>query len=126
MAYVQAYSDGKVTGACRTMKPKHGYPSQSTPPPFSIEANSSTFQPGDTLLGKDSSYMREVFKIVIKAHYAEIDVIIMDFFRDFSTTLLVVSIIWIAFDEIKLQLEWKMITTTSSIEYLNTVAVVCN
>lgn len=50
VAHVQAYSNGKVTEACHTMKPQHGYPSQLTPPPFSIEANSSTFQPGDTLL----------------------------------------------------------------------------
>uniref|UniRef100_UPI00358F83A1 ferric-chelate reductase 1 n=1 Tax=Myxine glutinosa TaxID=7769 RepID=UPI00358F83A1 len=50
VAQVQAYSNGKVTKACQTMKPGHGYSSQVTSPPFYISTNSSTFQPGDTLL----------------------------------------------------------------------------
>lgn len=43
------YSNGKVSGACKDMKPHHGSPSSTDPPPYKISTDKSIFGPGDRI-----------------------------------------------------------------------------
>ncbi|XP_043941548.1 putative ferric-chelate reductase 1 isoform X2 [Protopterus annectens] len=44
-----AYSNGKVTKACRSMEPKHGHKPQPLPSPYSLTLNTTEFKPGDKI-----------------------------------------------------------------------------
>ncbi|XP_066548702.1 putative ferric-chelate reductase 1 isoform X2 [Amia ocellicauda] len=55
---VAAYSNGKVTESCKSMKPGHGHASSRKPSPYSITVDKEKFNPGDritvTLSGSSS------------------------------------------------------------------------
>ncbi|KAF1372753.1 hypothetical protein PFLUV_G00251860 [Perca fluviatilis] len=46
---VTAYSNGKVSVACKDMVPQHGYDPSLDPPPYSITVDTSTFSPSDNV-----------------------------------------------------------------------------
>ncbi|XP_017269220.1 putative defense protein Hdd11 [Kryptolebias marmoratus] len=46
LCFVECYPNGAPTGACEDMLPRHGVPPQSSPAPYKILTNSTTFQPG--------------------------------------------------------------------------------
>uniref|UniRef100_UPI00398EF1E2 putative ferric-chelate reductase 1 isoform X2 n=1 Tax=Pristiophorus japonicus TaxID=55135 RepID=UPI00398EF1E2 len=47
--YVLGYSHGRVSSVCASMVPSHGSTEQTSAAPYQITANSSTFNPGDTI-----------------------------------------------------------------------------
>lgn len=48
------YSLGPPLGACQEMFPTdHGYPAQTSDPPFSFTLSTNQYDPGDTISGED-------------------------------------------------------------------------
>lgn len=58
-APVDCYANGKVTKSCDNMEPRHGFPGESTPSPYQLVTNTTTFRPKDHIRG-NLSVKREV------------------------------------------------------------------
>lgn len=45
------YANGKVTKVCGSMEPHHGVHGETTPSPYRLETNTTTFSPKDRIQG---------------------------------------------------------------------------
>ncbi|KAK3094758.1 hypothetical protein FSP39_005817 [Pinctada imbricata] len=53
IGHVTSYSSGPPLSVCQSMIPGHMVPAQTTPPPYSIMLNASSYMPGDVIEGKE-------------------------------------------------------------------------
>ncbi|KAF5880212.1 putative ferric-chelate reductase 1 isoform X2, partial [Clarias magur] len=45
----ESYPNGQVSSSCDNMTPSHGTSTQTSPPPYTVTADTSSYKPGDTI-----------------------------------------------------------------------------
>lgn len=48
---VLCFSNGKVSNVCGSMEPRHGSRGETSPSPYQLQTNSTTFSPKDLIRG---------------------------------------------------------------------------